>query len=86
MSFAESRRTCVRPDVQAYIDLANAYLQPKFEELPLAQLRALPMTMRATADVDPRQFAVINGLSIPSTNGAIPARLYDSRRVAARDL
>ena len=69
----------VRPDVQAYLDMAEQSGAPKLGEMPTEQARTMMTMMRGLLDLDPINLTVVRDISIPSPTGVIPARLYDAR-------
>lgn len=68
-----------RPDVAAFLQYLNAQNGPKMADVPLADARAMMAALRHVADADTGPLARIENLAIPSPDGDIPARLYDSR-------
>lgn len=69
----------VRPDTRMFLDFLNAQPGPKMHQLEPAQARGMMLAMRAVADVDPGELALIRNLSCPGPAGDIPLRLYDAR-------
>lgn len=69
----------VRPDVRMFLDYLNALPGPKTHELSPPEARAMMVAMRAVAEVDTGELAVIRNLSCPGLAGPIPMRLFDAR-------
>ncbi len=73
----------VRPDTAALLAFLNAQPGPQMEELPVADGRAMLLTMGKLADEEVGPLARLETLSIPGPAGPIAARLYDPRTTRA---
>jgi acetyl esterase len=69
----------VRPDVAMFLQFLNNAPGPKLHELSAPEARMMQVAMREVADEAVGELAVIRDISIPSSVGIVPARIYDKR-------
>lgn len=69
----------IRPDVAAFLTFLNGLPGPKMHEVTPEAARQMMLAMGPIAERDAGELAVVRDISIPSTEGEIPARVYDSR-------
>lgn len=69
----------VRPDVAMFLQFLNNAPGPKLHELSAPEARMMQVAMREVADEAVGELAVIRDVSIPSSVGIVPARVYDRR-------
>lgn len=67
----------VRPDVAMFLQFLNNAPGPKLHELSVPEARMMQVAMREVADEAVGELAVIRDISIPSSVGIVPARVYD---------
>lgn len=67
----------IRDDVKAFLALINSVPAP--ETIEVTEQRASYRAMKAMAEADPRELAVIRDLTCPGPDGPIPLRFYDAR-------
>ncbi len=71
--------TTERTDVQMFLTFLNNLPTPKLHELDPVAARAQMVAMGPVAEAETGPLAIIRDLSIPGSDGTIPARLYDAR-------
>lgn len=69
----------VRPDVAAFLAIAEKSGAPPVNALPVPEARAAIRAMSA-GDAEALPLALVRDLACPGPGGAIPLRLYDRRR------
>jgi acetyl esterase len=65
------------PELQAYVDAANAADLPPLSELPIQQVREQAALFASVGARDPEPVEVVADRSIPGPAGGIPVRVYD---------
>lgn len=69
----------VRPDTQAMLAMLEAAVAVPMDQMEPAAAREVYIGMRALADAEPTELAVIKGLTCPGPAGDIKLRYYDKR-------
>lgn len=71
--------TFVRPDTQAMLAMLEAAVAVPMDQMEPAAAREVYIGMRALADAEPTELAVIKDLTCPGPAGDIKLRYYDKR-------
>lgn len=70
----------VRPDTQAMLAMLEAAVAVPMDQMEPAAAREVYIGMRALADAEPTELAVIKDLTCPGPAGNIKLRYYDKRK------